>query len=50
MTYDLFEAYLLMTESYRGFDAQINGAMISVASFRRDFGYALPLIDHRDHG
>ncbi|KAJ3950306.1 uncharacterized protein N0V96_001450 [Colletotrichum fioriniae] len=24
-----------------GFDAQINGAMISVASFRRDFGYIL---------
>ncbi|KZL72414.1 maltose permease [Colletotrichum tofieldiae] len=24
-----------------GFDAQINGAMISVASFRRDFGYVL---------
>jgi sugar porter (SP) family MFS transporter len=23
----------------RGFDAQINGAMISVAAFRRDFGY-----------
>ncbi|KAL2130763.1 hypothetical protein VTI74DRAFT_5962 [Chaetomium olivicolor] len=24
-----------------GFDAQINGAMISIASFRRDFGYVL---------
>lgn len=26
---------------FRGFDAQVNGAMISVASFRRDFGYVL---------
>lgn len=25
----------------RGFDAQINGAVISVASFRRDYGYVL---------
>ncbi|KAF6823973.1 maltose permease [Colletotrichum plurivorum] len=25
--------------SFRGFDAQINGAMISVEAFRRDFGY-----------
>ena len=24
---------------FRGFDAQINGAVLSVASFRRDFGY-----------
>lgn len=29
-----------MTNMYkRGFDAQVNGAAISVASFRRDFGY-----------
>lgn len=28
----------------RGFDAQINGAMISVASFRRDFGLVPPPI------
>ena len=25
----------------RGFDAQVNGAMISVPAFRRDFGYVL---------
>ena len=25
----------------RGFDAQVNGAMISVPTFRRDFGYVL---------
>ena len=24
---------------YRGFDAQVNGAMISVPSFRSNFGY-----------
>jgi sugar porter (SP) family MFS transporter len=30
-----------LTLSFRGFDAQVNGAMISVASFRRDFGYVL---------
>lgn len=28
-----------MLTLYRGFDAQINGAMISVPAFRRDFGY-----------
>jgi MFS family permease len=28
-----------LTLSARGFDAQINGAMISVSAFRRDFGY-----------
>jgi sugar porter (SP) family MFS transporter len=26
---------------HRGYDAQINGAMISVAAFRRDFGYTI---------
>jgi sugar porter (SP) family MFS transporter len=31
----------VLTPSPRGFDAQINGAMIAVASFRRDFGYEL---------
>jgi hypothetical protein len=29
---------LFKANSRRGFDAQVNGAMISVPSFRRDFG------------
>lgn len=29
----------MRSDQIRGFDAQVNGAMISVPSFRRDFGY-----------
>lgn len=32
--------YFAMCAVGWGFDAQVNGAMISVPSFRRDFGYA----------
>ncbi|KAL7793210.1 general substrate transporter [Trichoderma ceciliae] len=30
---------MLTKSSYRGFDAQVNGGMVGVLSFRRDFGY-----------
>ena len=38
--------YFAMCAVGWGFDAQVNGAMISVPSFRRDFGYVALALEH----
>lgn len=38
--------YFAMCAVGWGFDAQVNGAMISVPSFRRDFGYVAMFAEH----